>query len=124
MKTLTLDYEKWRSGRDGEHKTGYGKTQLKNKDGFLDANGQFILQVCKKIKAIDLRGCKYLKDEKHGVILPFSYRDTYGYGLSTTFTDIQDINDDQNTTPEEKICLIRKVLASKNYQLEVINKPH
>src|SRR5580692_307373 len=57
MKTLTLDYSKWRAGGDQKKtKIGKGDTFLRNKQGYMCCLGQFSLQLDPSLRKKDIMG--------------------------------------------------------------------
>lgn len=123
MKTLILDYEKWRCGSDGRNKLGKGFTSLENTFGFQCCLGQFSYQLNKKIKKEDLIN-KGEPENVKKIIKGLSYYPNNGYKTNTVLaTEAVIINDDNMTTPEEKIVLLRKLFKTKGFTIKVINKP-
>lgn len=116
-KQLTLDYSKWRCGDNDINRLGEGKTLLLNDRGYMCCLGQFSLQF----------GCS--KTEIKGVSFPYGLGKripllTDHSGSHTEFSrKAVSINDNLETTPEEKISLLRKLLKGKGIRLVVKNKP-
>jgi hypothetical protein len=54
MKTLILDYSKWRSGGCDKNKVGRGETFLRNSQGYMCCLGQFACQLDDKITKRDI----------------------------------------------------------------------
>lgn len=113
-KKLILDYSKWRCGGDSDYKVGEGVVALFNDQGFMCCLGQFGKQqgmtddeMLNKGEPIE---CK--------TQVPLFINDTYSFVI-----DAIDINDDETTTPEIKIELLRERLGIEGIELEVINKP-
>jgi len=122
---LILDYSKWRCGGDGDgiNVKGKGRTSLLNEYGFSCCLGQFEQQMGVPIDRLlhrldpcdlHLHGLNFLIEE-----LP----ETRGFVNSKLSGDCIDINDNKDTTPEEKIQQLTERLAQEGIQLEVINKP-
>lgn len=123
---LILDYSKWRCGGDGPNKLGEGYTELLNKFGFMCCLGLFESQcgipndqLLKKDEPMDVETViplfaiqRYEPDE-----------DYHGRINTKLSLEAIGINDDPETTPEEKIELLTNLLAKEGIQLEVINKP-
>jgi len=102
---LILDYSKWRCGGNGKYKLGEGEERLLNKEGFMCAEGQWHMQLGAT------KGQLLFNPENESIDpLPFS-------------SGVYDINDDENTTTEEKIILLTELLSKEGIELEVINKP-
>lgn len=121
---LTLDYSKWICGEGGPHQVGKGQVALLNRDGFMCCLGQWSLQLgCSEDLilgrgepgevGVEIPGLCYQGDREEHVI----------YYHDTKFSnDAIKINDDKNTTPEEKIKLLTDLCANNNFELEVINR--
>lgn len=103
---LILDYSKWRCGGDGENKLGAGDQRLLNSDGFMCAEGQWHMQ---SGATRDQLLCNTPASEA---------LDPYPFSIGAIH-----INDDEDTSPEDKIVLLTELLAKEGIELEVINKP-
>lgn len=118
-KQLTLDYSKWRCGDiSQDNSLGKADTQLLNEDGYMCCLGQFSLQLgCKEEQILS-----QFEPDSTGIYIPFltTKRDKRNTDLSNKAIEI---NDDPETTPEEKISLLRKFLNGKGIRLVVKNKP-
>lgn len=124
MKILILDYSTWRSGGDGPNKLGKGNTALLNREGSMCCLGQFAPQLNYGIK----KDC--MLDQGNPADLPkkipgLSKRDGKNdYYLDTKLsTTAIGINDDANTTPQEKIILLKRLFSKNGYKIKVINCP-
>lgn len=124
MKKLILDYSKWRCGLDGDDKLGEGPTELCNSRGYECCLGQFSLQLNPKLTKNDIKG--FYEPEEIGVDV-----DLLTYNLDDNRDEIRNssisekainINDDEKTTPEEKIVLLKELFATIDCEIEVINK--
>jgi hypothetical protein len=115
-KQLFIDYSKWRFGSDRENKLGRGDTALLNSQGFMCCLGQFSLQL----------GCS--KEEIKGEAEPgWIHKEipvlTTKKKANTLFSNkAMEINDDDNTTPEEKIAALKTLLKKKGIKLIIKNK--
>lgn len=126
-KKLILDYSKWRSGVNGENKVGEGKTQLQNMEGFQCCLGQWSIQL--GVTEEEALGCDE-PNELHTLVSLFC-DESYYYGRNESCykttnelaVDCIAINDDDGTTPEEKIEKLMERLQEEGIELEVINKP-
>lgn len=119
-KKLILDYSKWRCGEDGPNKLGTGKTGLKNPDGYYCCLGLFSLQL--GADDGELLG-KGEPNEMETLIPLFAEIGDFSK-ISTDLTcRLIGVNDDPDTTPEEKIEYIKENLLEEGIGLEVINKP-
>ncbi len=115
---FTLDYSKWRCGKNGPNKVGFGYTSLLNDDSYMCCLGQFSRQIDPNA---DIRGAympypscfsQELKDNLF----------TNGMDISDLSVDLAQINDNKDTTPQEKITSIRARLREEGHELEVINQ--
>lgn len=124
MKTLILDYSKWRCGADGKNKLGKGNTLLENEFGFQCCLGQFSLQINKELKNKNILNVGVPEDVSK-TIKGLSYNSSYRSSKVDTALSIAavDINDNKDTTPEEKIVLLKKLFKTKGFSIRVINKP-
>jgi len=120
IKTLTLDYSKWRSGDDGPNKVGYGPTQLLNKENSSCCLGQWCIQFgIPEDDLINLGEPSELKKE-----IPYLAEETESGVWNTHLSfDCISINDRISTTPEEKISALTERLKKEGIELIVINKP-
>jgi hypothetical protein len=120
LKVIKINRAKWRTGAGGDNETGEGDTHLLNDLGYQCCLGFIARQKTKKSKKNFLNiscpegltcSVKYLseKNELNDV------RDT---ALSI---QAMDINDDSNTTPEEKEKLIKQLFRNK-YKLVFFGK--
>ena len=121
MKTLILDYSKWRCGRNGKNKLGKGETFLCNKSGYMCCLGQFSPQLNIKVKKEDLKFLAIPSDLSKEI--PFL---TSFYHFTHRDSDLSrqaiNINDDTKTTPEEKIKLLRELFKEYGLIIRVINR--
>lgn len=128
MTKLILDYSNWRSGgSEGspvtENIVGKGSTQMLNDEGFMCCLGQFAPQLNCDVKFEGMRGTGEPCD--NGLIKLLTINDDDDGIVENTqlSTDAMDINDDNETTPEKKIVLLKALFATNNCEIEVINKP-
>lgn len=123
MKTLTLDYKKWRCGSYGGKDTAHGRgsTNLLNKEGYMCCLGQFSTQLNPKVKLKDILN-----------ISAPSCLDKLIPALSKNKLDVQDtnlsdsamaINDDSNISIEQKIKKLKSLFQKKGYRIKVTNLP-
>ena len=128
VKKLVLDYSKWHSGGNAEcpNKVGKGRVALLNEKGFSCCLGQWIIQLGAPEEMLKDMG---EPGELRCVYEPFNKPRAYEYGeiCETRNTPLTNacinINDDPETTPEEKISLLTLELKKHNIELEVINAP-
>lgn len=126
-KKLVLDYSKWRCGINGENKVGEGKTQLQNIEGFQCCLGQWSIQLGVTEEEALGRG----EPNQLDTLVSLFCDESYDYGRNGSChkttnelsVDCIAINDDDGTTPEEKIEKLRERLHEEGIELEVINKP-
>lgn len=124
-----LDYSKWICGNPDlnnnlENCNGNGTTSLENEKGYMCCLGQF----CKQLKPdLDILG--YSTPEEINEVIPYlSYlsldnNDFKNYIYDTDFSSKAIyINDNQETSVEEKIKLLTKLCLEYNHTLTVINK--
>jgi len=139
-KKLILDYSKWICGAGGAHALGSGAVALLNEDGFMCCLGQWGLQCgakkeeilnfgepqeIKPLLPLFAKALKYPVTEYNPVtgIEETNYVEDNEKSNTRLSLDAIDINDNTKTTPEEKIELLRELLANEGIELEVINKP-
>jgi hypothetical protein len=129
MKTLTLDYSKWRCGRNSEkpeNKLGTGPTLLLNTSGYMCCLGQFSSQLKAELTKSDLMykstPSQLLNVNKGGI--PYLTKQYGVFSKNTEFSNSAiSINDDRGTSVEQKIDLLRKLMKKVGLKLRVINKP-
>lgn len=124
-KIYTLNVAKWRcGGYSEENQLGQGFTEMVNKQGYSCCLGQF---ASRKVPKKNLLEMSTPADVAHsaGTLYDTAFvsADPYGHYSSTSLAcTLMEINDDQETTPEEKITEIRKLLKTCGFQLRVINR--
>lgn len=121
-KKFYLDWSKWRcgGGQDGPNKLGEGPTKLLNRQGYQCCLGQCEEQVgLQRHEIID-----HFYPWATGKENMFAYKDKHNQ-LYLTVISVRaaTINDDSETTPEQKITLLQELFAKEGYTIEVINKP-
>lgn len=122
---LILDYSKWRCGYNNgavecPHQLGQGSVRLKNGLGYFCCLGMISLQLGVSEEEISDVGRPY----SIGKEVPLLTRMEYGMLVDTELSnDCVEINDDERTTPEEKIEKLVERFKQEGIQLEVINKP-
>lgn len=119
-KKLILDYSKWRCGEDGPNKVGEGPVRLLNPEGFSCCLGQWCHQLgATKEETIN----KWEPDEIMTLVPLFAHYEDDVKRSNRLSDECIHVNDDPDTTPEEKIEKLKKRLAKEGIELEVINKP-
>lgn len=113
-KKIQIDRSQWRTGQDGDNKTGVGETCLRNSDKFKCCLG-FI--------------CEQVEPPLHLEYSAEPYQlDSYVEGLTEEFDrgrfensklsyDAISINDDQDTTPQEKEAKLTELFKDSAYEL-------
>lgn len=136
MEQFILDYSKWRSGKDGPHAVGTGRTKLLNSEGFMCCLGQYCeSKGIKKRKMYDI-------GTPHGLVnattestranvydkIPKLLQDIPGTRtLCLTHSKLANgamwINDNSDLTPEERIEQLTDLFVENGIELIIINKP-
>jgi len=123
---LILDYSKWRSGFNNNayscpNQIGEGYVRLKNESGYYCCLGLFSLQLGATEEEILDVGQPF----NIGKDIPIlTKKGLYGMTVNSDLSsDCMEINDDEKTTPEEKILKLTERLKQEGIELEVINKP-
>lgn len=122
MKTLILDYSKWRCGGGGNNELGKGTTSLHNSQGYECCLGQFSRQLNNKLDVSEIR-----EKADPGFVferIPFLNRKTSEGGMDCTTLSYKaiNINDDPFTTASQKIFQLRKLFKKKGFIIRVINR--
>lgn len=126
-KYLTLNYATWRSGGDTRlhsclipaNVLGTGQTALLNDEGYMCCLGQFSAQQgIKKKLLLNVTSPAYIR-------VPYLIKNfLLDNGVNSMFSiNAMEINDDNKTTPEEKIKLLKVLCKEEGFILRVINKP-
>lgn len=115
-----LDIAKWRCGYNSNHALGEGGTLMLNKEGYSCCLGQFALQKGVEQYVLLNRGtpvgCCLDYDPN------FVKMDNENLINTTLSIELMDINDSTETTPKEKIQLIKQKLAEHGLALKVVNE--
>ena len=119
-----LDVAKWRCGSQGPFMLGEGRTLMLNEEGYMCCLGQFAAQKGVGLdRLLDKGSPAYLKSmyDESFCIVPYGYHpdDTFNTDLAAS---LMSVNDNDTTTPEEKIQIIRKKLEEHGHTLKVINE--
>jgi hypothetical protein len=117
-----LDVAKWRCGGHSDNALGEGSTMMLNLRGYSCCLGQFALQ-----KGVDqevLFGTAFpsscgLVYDSNFVTAGIVEGDTFNTKLATKLADI---NDSTETTPKEKIQLIKQKLEEHGHSLKVLSE--
>jgi hypothetical protein len=125
MQKIVVDYNKWRSGGFGQYKVGEGGISLLNDEGYMCCLGFACLQLEPSLWPEKIRG--YVEPQELDVnIESLTLEDEDGDHLyyNTLLSDAAiEINDDESTSPEEKIESLTKLFKEHNLELEFINIP-
>lgn len=123
---LILDYSKWRCGFNNNatecpNQLGKGSVRLKNSFGYFCCLGLISLQLGATEDEITDVGQPFMI----GRSLPLlTSKGLNGFIINSELSsDCIGINDDEKTTPEEKIEKLTQRFKQEGIQLEVINKP-
>lgn len=127
---LVLDYSIWRCGDFGATHLGEGTTSLRNIEGFECCLGQF----CKQIDPTLVNDFILHTGEPYQLereITGLTVMDEHGgwngedieYHNSILSTEAMSINDNTETTPDEKIIELKKLFTQYGHEIEVINQP-
>ena len=118
-----LDYSKWRCGLSSEENSlGEGDTLLCNAQGFMCCLGQFSLQVDKTLKQEDLL-CVGMPSSLYRPIEGFSSQGEQGSASTPLAASAVTINDDRDTTPQQKIKLLKTLFEKEGHTIQIINQP-
>jgi hypothetical protein len=121
VKELILDYSKWRCGDDGDNKVGTGTTGLLNDQGYMCCLGQWCHQLGAPLPELLNNGePQGIKTTIHLFVEEELPDGKYGNALTA---ECIRINDEPETTPDEKITQLTERLAKEGITLKVINKP-
>lgn len=117
-----LDVSKWRCGMYGAHAMGQGNTEMRNEQGFECCLGQFAAQQGFHPEGDDpIRLAQILGGAYDPAFVQFCL--VRGFEHTPLAKDLLAVNDDQSTTPLQKISLLREFLRGEGDTLEVINAP-
>ena len=123
---LILDYSRWRCGGDGKNKLGDGIIGLLNDQGFMCCLGQW----CHQVGATDEQLLNLGEPHEAGVDNPLFTVTEYDDGVNykelypTKFTkEAIGINDDEDTTPSQKIEKLKTLCEETGIELHIINIP-
>jgi hypothetical protein len=125
MNILILDYSTWRcGGATGDNVLGKGLTNLCNNEGFMCCLGQFSLQLDPNLTKEDIIHKAtpwgvYNGDNPKLVVPPKQMEILAGEVTAKAIG----INDNENTTPVEKISKLKSLFGEVGYEIRVINQP-
>lgn len=125
MQKLILDYSKWRCGGTGPNVLGEGHTSLYNPQGYMCCLGQFSLQLKPELtpKEIMNQACPDdLNIDIEALVEP-TVPGLTTYSDTSLSLRAMSINDDKDTTPQQKIEMLKELFKQEGYEIEVINQP-
>lgn len=143
---LILDYNTWRCGGDSvitkydvndnasfskidnPNSLGEGTTTLLNDQGYMCCLGQFSPQLNNAVRMRDMQGLAEPHEigQEVSLLCTETISDYDGYDEFTDTclsTSAIEINDSTNTTPLEKIVLLKELFSKADCEIEVINLP-
>lgn len=125
MKKLTLDYSRWRCGKDGSYQIGTGYTKLLNNHGYMCCLGQFSLQLNEELKESELLnfGYPHQVSDLTKKMIKFLVLDGHFLNASELSIEAVKINDNEKIDNEERIKQLKELFLQHDFEIEVINKP-
>jgi len=118
-KQLVLDVAKWRCGGKKCQK-GEGDTLLLNKEGYMCCLGQFTKQL---IDVSDEEICNASTPQELQRKIPvLTKKDEDQYINTYLAMNAMNINDNELTTPREKIEKLKKLFAQHGYEIIIQNE--
>lgn len=117
MQEFIIDKKRWRCGGDGEFRLGEGQTMLKNQANYYCCLGMIIEQINNEINILD-RGNPFETDLEDDLLVDI---DTYSNNNSLFSLEAMEINDNLETTVEEKIKLLTELGEQYNIKLSFID---
>jgi hypothetical protein len=116
---FTLDYSKWRCGAISNKQLGEGPTALLNEWGYQCCLGQFSEQLGFSRESL-------LNKAYPGSISNRKQSDIFCHidiGTTTFAQKAININDSDQTTPEQKIEALKQLFSEHGHSITVINQP-
>jgi hypothetical protein len=118
---VIIDRAKWRTGDKGENRTGEGTTALLNPEGYLCCLGF----ICKAYGCDDkeiLRSGEPCEVGQHIIdLVDLFNEDDEKYFYNSDLTDAAiNINDNDETTPEEKELALLELFKDSSYNLSFV----
>ncbi len=124
MRELILDYSTWRCGDHGDYKLGMGETYLLNEENFMCCLGQFTPQINREVSKEDMLGISDPGGLNIKVLSLNKPRRNDQYTTTVLSDQAVIINDEEFTTPEEKIVALKELFKKQGYSIKVINNPN
>lgn len=124
MKTLTLNFKKWRCGRDGGKNVAHGEgwTRLLNIQGYMCCLGQFSTQLNPKVTRDNILECSSPCSLSNPI--PILSKTHFGDIENTSLSNKSiEINDDDNTSIDQKIKSLKTLFRTKGYKINITNLP-
>lgn len=119
----TLDFDLWRcgdAGEQGHNALGTGATLMLNKEGFMCCLGQFAAQKGVDAEHLVRSSCPSIVFQNIGRSYDQNFLNSMGG--ETDLTDLlMIINDNPNTTLQEKVAQIRTALNAEGITLHLKN---
>lgn len=125
VKEYTLDVSVWRCGGYGPHAMGEGRVLMLNEEGYMCCLGQFALQ--SGVDETKLLGQHSPSSVSHSLDEPYDHlfvctNEIYGWTDDTPLSSqLMKVNDDEKTTPSEKVSHLRRILSKHNIKLNVVD---
>lgn len=127
MRQLILDYSIWRSGLNGDNQTGDGGTKLLNHQGYMCCLGQFSKQLNLDLTDEDIMNIGTPSSTYTVIpdlsVVKLAQGGTPWRSNTPLSQKAMDINDNNVTTPEQKISALKKLFNQHGYTIKVINRP-
>ena len=124
MRKFTIDRSTWRTGQDGENKTGEGPTLLHNHQGFMCCLGQISLQCgIPKDKLTGITPAQIDPEYKHKVLDIGLLQDPIQRSSQLSILAMN-INDLKGTTPTQKEEHLIELFKKENLELEFVGEYH
>ena len=114
---VVIDRSKWRTGYCGKNRTGEGDIRLLNNEGYKCCLGF----ICGRLK----KGIKdfFAPNELDYVVKDLSHKDIDGCIYDTDLTEKAiEINDNSDTTPQEKEKELKKLFKNSVYKLKFVGR--
>ena len=120
-----IDYSKWRCGGNGENKLGEGETYMLNQEGFMCCLGQCQSQLGIPDGVLSKKGEPEEIGRVDGIFnCKVYYDDDDELICNTVLSDNAiSINDDDYTTPFEKMNGLKELFEANKHEISFINTP-
>lgn len=120
---FTIDRSRWRCGDEGDNAVGIGPTMLVNSKGYMCCLGFVCEQLGFNKSLISLRGDPADALLEHAM-LTTKFNDDLGshYDNSDLCNLAIEINDNSDTTPQEKEKLLIELFEKYHHEIEFVGK--